>query len=296
MDDQIRLVAFEWLNKLAIIHGDVFPRSLLAKGFEYQGNRITLLGPQGIWKPQLMDYPISIVTTTGGPYEDSHTDDGFLKYRYRGSDPYHPANVGLREVMRQKKPLIYFFSIVKGRYLATWPVYIIDDDIANLSFTVALDNQLALNSIEPQAKEQEDYYRRRYITATIQRRVHQRSFRERVIAAYQNQCALCKLKHIELLDAAHIVPDKEEEGDPIVSNGLALCKIHHAAFDQNIIGINSDYIIKVRGDILEEIDGPMLKYGIQSLENQHIYLPGRKKDWPDKYRLEERFGLFLKAV
>jgi len=126
--------------------------------------------------------------------------------------------------------------------------------------------------------------------------LHQRSFRERVIAAYQNQCALCKLRHIELLDAAHILADKEEKGDPIISNGLSLCKIHHAAFDQNIIGINSDYIIKVRGDILEEIDGPMLKHGIQSLENQQIHLPNHKRDWPDKYRLEERFDLFLKAV
>jgi putative restriction endonuclease len=296
MDDQIRLAAFDWLSKLALIHGDVFPRNLLEKGFDYQGNRITLLGPQGIWKPQLLDFPISIVTTTGGPYEDSRSDDGFLKYRYRGTDPYHPANSGLREVMRQKKPLIYFFSIVRGRYLATWPVYIIDDDISNLSFTVALDNQLALNSNEPLAKEQEDYYRRRYLTANIQVRLHQRSFRERVIAAYQNQCALCKLKHIELLDAAHITPDNEERGEPIISNGLALCKIHHAAFDQNILGITPDYIIKVREDILQEIDGPMLKHGIQSLENQTLYLPGNKNNWPDKFRLEERFGLFLKAV
>jgi putative restriction endonuclease len=296
MDDQIRLAAFDWLSKLALIHGDVLPRNLLEKGFDYQGNRITLLGPQGIWKPQLLDYPISIVTTTGGPYEDSRSDDGFLKYRYRGTDPYHPANIGLREVMKQKKPLIYFFSIIKGRYLATWPVYIIDDDISNLSFTVALDNQLALTSNEPQIKEQEDYYRRRYLTANIQVRLHQRSFRERVIAAYQNQCALCKLKHVELLDAAHITPDNADSGEPIITNGLALCKIHHAAFDQNILGISPDYIIKVRRDILEEIDGPMLKYGIQSLENQTLYLPGNKNNWPDKFRLEERYGLFLKAV
>jgi putative restriction endonuclease len=192
--------------------------------------------------------------------------------------------------------LIYFFSIVQGRYLVTWPVYIIGDDIANLSFTVALDNQIVFKKQELQANEEENYYRRKYLTASIQFRLHQRSFRERVIAAYQNQCALCKLRHIELLDAAHIVSDKEDKGDPIVSNGLALCKIHHAAFDKNIIGINPDYFIRVRSDILEEIDGPMLKHGIQSLENLRIYLPSHKRDWPDKYRLEERFGMFLKAV
>ena len=51
---------------------------------------------------------------------------------------------------------------------------------------------------------------------------------------------LCKLRHAELLDAAHIIADANDEGLPIVPNGLALCKIHHAAFDKNIIGISPD--------------------------------------------------------
>lgn len=74
-----------------------------------------------------------------------------------------------------------------------------------------------------------------------------------------------------------------------------MCKIHHAAFDRNIIGINPDYYIHVRKDILEESDGPMLKYGLQSLENQKIILPGHHRDYPDQIRLEERFDQFLKA-
>jgi len=77
---------------------------------------------------------------------------------------------------------------------------------------------------------------------------------------------------------------------------LSLCKIHHAAFDNNIIGITPDYIIKIRRDILEEIDGPMLKYGIQSLENQKIILPSHKRDWPDKDRLDQRYERFKNVV
>ena len=140
------------------------------------------------------------------------------------------------------------------------------------------------------------YYRRSYITSNILVRLHQRSFRERVLRAYQNQCALCKLKHAELLDAAHIIDDKADSGDPIIQNGLALCKIHHAAFDKNILGINPDYQIKVRKDILSETDGPMLKYGIQYLENNKIILPDNKKNWPDRERLEVRFEGFLRAI
>jgi putative restriction endonuclease len=98
-----------------------------------------------------------------------------------------------------------------------------------------------------------------------------------------------------LLDAAHIIADKEDIGDPIIPNGLALCKIHHAAFDNNFIGINSDYIIKIRTDLLTETDGPMLRYGIQSLNNTKSILPLHKRHWPDKERLEQRYSDFLKA-
>jgi putative restriction endonuclease len=296
MDDQVRMAAFDWLKEQTLIHGDVLPRNILENGFEFIGHRITLIGAKGIWKPQILEFPISITTTSNGPYDDSTTSDGFLKYRYRGNDPNHSDNKGLRELLRLKKPLIYFHSIIKGKYLATWPVYIIHDNINDLVFTAALDNQYSNSIPEYEVNIEEEYYRRQYLTSTIKFRVHQRSFRERVIAAYQNQCAICKLKHVELLDAAHITGDNKETGEPIITNGLALCKIHHAAYDQNIIGINPDYVIKVRTDVLEETDGPMLKYGIQSLENNNLILPLHKKHWPDRFRLEERFNLFLKAV
>jgi putative restriction endonuclease len=104
------------------------------------------------------------------------------------------------------------------------------------------------------------------------------------------------LRHFELLDAAHIVPDKEEQGLPVITGGLSLCKIHHTAFDKYIIGITPDYTIKVRKDILEEIDGPMLKYGIQRLENNKIILPSTKNNWPDRERLGYRYERFLKAT
>ena len=85
-------------------------------------------------------------------------------------------------------------------------------------------------------------------------------------------------------------------GDPTINNGISLCKIHHAAFDSNILGINPDFIIKVRDDILSEIDGPMLKYGLQSMENNKILLPKKSSEWPDQERLEIRFQQFMAAV
>lgn len=290
-DHQVRLAAFEWIEKQSISHDDIIPRKTLEDGFDFQGKRITLIGQTGIWKPKVLELPISITTTINSPYNDK-PGDKFIQYSYRGKDPYHRDNVGLRTIMHKQIPLIYFFAVMPGKYIASWPTYIINDNIQTLTFTAAIDevNVLFDNN---QVNEAEAYFRRSYATSNVKVRLHQKSFRERVLVAYQNQCALCRLKHRELLDAAHIISDNKEHGDPIVSNGLSLCKIHHAAFDNNIVGITPDYIVKVREDILIEIDGPMLKHGIQELDNQKIILPYHKKDWPDPSRLDERYRDFI---
>ena len=298
MDSQIRLEAFSWLTEQSEFYDDLIPYTILSQGFSFQDMHITLVGPKGIWKPKMMQYPISIITTDDNKYDDDIKSE-FLVYKYRGTNPIHPDNAGLRDMMAKGIPLIYFLNIFKGKYMAVWPVFIINDNPDQLSFTVALEDEKVLKKeIDKYSAFDEDmgaYYRRSYLTTQVKYRLHQKSFRERVLYAYRNQCTLCRLKHHELLDAAHIIGDKEEFGDPIISNGLSLCKIHHAAFDKNILGISPDYEITVRTDILNEIDGPMLKYGLQSLNKQKIILPHKTADWPDKARLEIRYEKFLKA-
>jgi putative restriction endonuclease len=100
------------------------------------------------------------------------------------------------------------------------------------------------------------------------------------------------LRHLELLDAAHILPDLDPEGDPIVPNGISLCKLHHAAFDSNILGIRPDYIIEVKKEILEEEDGPVLLHGLQKLHQAEIVLPKSRNLYPDPKRLETRYEEF----
>ncbi len=298
MEEQIRLAAFNWLKEQVDLYGDILSRPILEKGFLYNGERVTLIGPQGIWKPRVFDkVPISITTVYGGPYDDSLSDDGSFTYRYRGTDPFHKDNVGLREAMKKQIPLIYFFGIVPSKYLVVWPVYIVSDNPNTLSFTVVADDMASiqkylLSNATDSASEDSQNAVRKYITSTVKNRLHQKSFRERVLLAYKEQCAFCRLKHTLLLDAAHIIPDGEELGDPIVTNGLSLCKIHHAAYDSNIIGVTPDYKIEVREDILQETDGPMLKHGIQELQNSKIILPHDKNAWPDRERLSIKYSRF----
>lgn len=298
MEEKIRLAAFQWLKEQVALHGDILPRTLLEQGFYYNGQRITLIGPQGIWKPKVFEkIPLSITTVYNSPYDDSLSGDGSFIYRYRGTDPFHRDNVGLREAMKREIPLIYFFGVVPSKYLAVWPVYIVNDNPNTLSFTVVADDMASIqnylfgNTTKFISEDSQNAVRK-YITSTVKNRLHQKAFRERVLLAYKLQCAFCRLKYTLLLDAAHIIPDGEELGDPIVNNGLSLCKIHHAAYDSNIIGVTPDYKIEVREDILHETDGPMLKHGIQELQSTKIILPHDKKAWPDRERLEIKYSRF----
>src|ERR1700726_1646032 len=48
-------------------------------------------------------------------------------------------------------------------------------------------------------------------------------------------------------------------GEPVVPNGIRLSKIHHAAFDTHLIGIDPDYRVHVSEGLLGQNDGRMLE-------------------------------------
>lgn len=297
-DVRIRHSAFDWLARQVEAHGDVLPWALLLQGFAFEGTRVPLVSQQGIFKPALMELPLSIRTSANGPYADAFGADGLLRYAYRGTDLDHRENRGLRELRARRLPLIYFHGLVPGQYLASWPAFVVEDDRAHLMFRIALEDARALEWTDTGISARYDLAgehgdeRRRYITRELRVRLHQRSFRERVLRAYHERCAFCRLRHRELLDAAHIVPDADPEGEPRVPNGLALCKLHHAAFDRMFVGIRPDLVIEVRRDILDEEDGPMLVHGLKGLHHERVVIPRRSDLRPDRELLEQRYSVF----
>ena len=141
----------------------------------------------------------------------------------------------------------------------------------------ALDDAQLLAPAEAAASPE----RRRYAQRLTRLRLHQPVFRSRVLHAYQRRCSICRLRHDELLDAAHILPDGHPRGLPVVPNGLALCKIHHAAYDRDILGVRPDLIVEIRSDILREIDGPMLQHGLQEMAGTRLHVPHSRHSHPD---------------
>jgi putative restriction endonuclease len=137
---------------------------------------------------------------------------------------------------------------------------------------------------------------RAYATREARYRLHQQRFKLDVMRAYRHRCAICTLRERELVQAAHIVPDTEPEGIAAVVNGLALCAIHHLAFDRNLLGIDPDGVVHIAGRLLREIDGPMLRSGLQGFHGTSITLPRRAEERPDSARLQTRFDRFVRAV
>lgn len=255
-----------------------------------QSRRLIDPGGAGIWNPKDLAGTLAIVSSPDGPYNDEEIDGGLLRYDYRaGSDA--GQNTKLRRAMELGLPLILLRKIKPGVLVPVFPVYVTHDDQPNRRFLIALDESLRflVDPLHPSEPE------RRYVQRVVRQRIHQPEFRARVIQAYARRCAVCDLHHAELLDASHIVEDNAEDGLPIVANGLSLCKIHHAAYDQNLLGISPDQIVHLNRDLLEEIDGPMLRHGLQEMHGRAISIPRIKAERPDPARLEVRFQRFLSA-
>jgi putative restriction endonuclease len=294
VDARMRLAMFAHLDRIRAAHPGGIPSEVI-NSFVFDGTPLRLIVQPGIRKPAQLSAALTIRTAytpdgADAPYDDAVSVDGALRYKWRGIDPAHADNRALREAMRRQAPLAYFYPVAKGVYQPIYPVFLVEEDPARHEFGVELsehpDSVGAGHSLLD----------RRYARRLTLQRLHQVVFRPRVLRAYEARCALCRLGHAPLLDAAHILPDHHRRGEPIVPNGLAMCKIHHAAYDANIIGIRPDRVVEVREDILIEIDGPMLRHGLQEMHGSVIFLPRSRQDRPDPSRLEERYEEFRTAA
>jgi putative restriction endonuclease len=297
LDHELRAAAFARMQQLRMRYGDRIPRLELMAGVQLHGERVPLWNPQqGIYKPAIFGRDgaaLSVQTSAESPYADSHDPDaGHFVYKYRGEDPEHSDNRALRRAFVEQRPILYLVAVDPGVYDAVFPVFVNGDDPAHLQFTLVADQPTL-------GVEQDDsmlvVLRRGYQTRSVMQRLHQERFRRIVLKAYREQCAICRLRHLDLLDAAHILGDKHPKGEPVVSNGLGLCKIHHSAFDAQIIGIDPDARVHVRADILEEHDGPMLRHGLQEVNGSTLLLPTRLEWRPNREFLAERFDSFRAA-
>jgi putative restriction endonuclease len=276
----------------------------IASGFDFEGAHVDLATkPRGIfWPAPLTVGALSVKTTIprrgrAARYDDQIGGDApYFEYRYQGDDPDRRDNVRLRQCLTHALPVIYFYGVSEALYRPLI-CFVLGEDPARRTFFVATmsEAQAAVNPVLRQAAVVR--FERRYSMAEVRRRLHQDRFRSAVMSAYQERCAVCSLRRVELLDAAHIIPDRDKRGEAMVPNGLALCKLHHSAYDANVLGIDQDRRIHLRRDVLEEVDGPLLEHGLKDFHRVMLrVVPHAANDQPDRELLAERFEHFKKAA
>lgn len=270
--------------------------------FFFDGQPFKLIDPmKGIRKPQELDTALSIMTSfrkpgEERPYADDIGDDGLPRYMWEGDDPNKNTNAGLRLAQERKLPIIWFIGVggTPTQFHVLCPVMIVGEELEHQRFVLDIAAEKDLTLAELVSPGGPKAIVKKYLVQETKVRLHQPVFRASVIRAYNVRCAVCNLGHEQLLDAAHIIPDSHENGIPSVTNGLALCKIHHAAYDTSILGITPDYTVEIRQDLLQEIDGPMLEYGLKQRHKQKLMmLPSAAKERPDRDLLAVTYKQFL---
>lgn len=112
-DARLRAAAFAFLDRRSD-HGLALLSQHELGEFSFEGSPVRLMATQqGIWKPKFLDAALSFRTVytadpTKAPYDDEEGPDGFLRYKWRGTDPEHPDNRALRRAMELGLPLIWF--------------------------------------------------------------------------------------------------------------------------------------------------------------------------------------------
>lgn len=305
-DLDLRRWALEHILGLVERYDGLIHLDVLRQGFPIPNGRLSYGSfYDGIHRPKEFGgaAALSLVTTPPKDRQDAPYDDGYdeltrtFTYRYRRPRTDSPRarlaaaadNRAMRAAFELGVPLIYFNGIAPSQYSPVAPIYLTHDDPVNevVEFQAALPVPDAA-PLEVAADE----ITRRYATRQAHFRLHQHRFRQTILRAYNTQCAVCRLREAPLLQAAHIIQDPDPEGLATVANGIALCAIHHLAYDRNLLGISPDGLVHIASRLLEEIDGPMLRVGLQGFHGETIGMPRRRQDRPDQDRLEIRFARF----
>lgn len=258
--------------------------------FEVDGQNIFLKGQQGIFKPKELSLPLSITSTLDSPYADHIIGGTKILYDFAPASREF-ENDGLKRCAEAELPLVYLLQVKRKpipEYIVFAPAFVVDWDDATRTFLVDLSEQQPSASLPhikppqellmPTVEEVRDFAKT-YAITSVERRLHQAKFRNTVLAAYRDRCAVCVLRLRPLLDAAHVIPDRDPKPTVNVTEGLSLCATHHRAFDAHFLKFDRDYNVKV--DLPEGFRaGEGEERMLVSFEGRPLHLPENRALWP----------------
>ena len=293
-ETRIRLEAIHYVRDLRERWVAV-PASEL-KQFPTGGESVFLRGQQGIFKPAELTDPLSITSTIDSPYTDDPIEGSRVLYDFLPVSREF-ENVGLKRCAEAELPLIYFLQVKRKpnpEYVIFAPVFVVGWDDAARRFLIDLSEQrpgdvpspppltrqLTLPAIRtPQSPMEIRELSKSYVITSVQRRLYHARFRNAVLKAYRERCAVCGLRLRPLLDAARVGEDRELQPVMPVSEGIALCATHHRAFDAHILRFDENYAIRIElPDRFAAAQGEHTM--LLAFEGKRLELPEDEELWP----------------
>lgn len=261
--------------------------------FTSEGKRIHLKGAQGIFKPKELSEPLTILSTLNSPYNDVLVEGRCVAYDFV-QDEYD--NDGLKRCGDAGLPIIFLMQ-VKGKpgpeYEVFAPVYIVGWSDEMRRFLIDLSGQhldqvpvrsdsrlqLTLPSVRtPSSAEEVREIAHGYLVSTVQRRVQQARFRNMVLEAYRERCAVCLLGIRPLLDAVRIRETSEPDSLNDIRYGISLCAIHHRAFSAGILKFDGSYIVRIL--LPAKVKGEGEQALLLTYDGKALTLPANESQWP----------------
>jgi putative restriction endonuclease len=259
--------------------------------FTTGGRRVFLKGQQGIFKPAELTDPLSITSTIDSPYTNDPIEGSRVLYDYA------PNSEGLKRCAEAELPLIYFLQLKRKpnpEYVIFAPVFVVGWDDESRRFLIDLSEQkpgevpspppltrqLTLPAIRtPESPMEIREMSKSYGITTVQRRLYHARFRNAVLKAYRDRCAVCGLRVRALLDVTHVNADRDPQPVISVRDGLALCATHLRAFDAHILTYDSDYIIHIA--LPERLSaGEGERAMLLAFAGKRLELPDSEELWP----------------
>ena len=306
-EQRMRLAAFAHVKRLSRANGGLTGVQL-DTGFQFDGEYVPLVRRgAGIGKVAAMPHLLSLRTAwlkSGSIYDDQafaheqiSLSDAEITYDFARGGPDHEANRHLYNAWELELPIIYFLAIAQGFYHAFMPVWIVDWRPDDGEY-----GQVRLAFGLPDGERPVEAAERRAGLAVAQRGLRRAHFGEQVVHAYRQRCAISgegggktaadRRRARRLLGVLDLNGSRVESRSP--SDGVLLTKLHRAAFEANLIGIDADYRVRASQRLLADVDDP-LTAALRDLDGVRIQVPNRPEHHPDRDLLDARFREFLRA-
>lgn len=298
-NDQIRAVAGLAIQQMIRDKGDnVFSWAEIQKGFQVGGQHIFFATQAaGIFKPQALNdgAALSIKQVTpsrkgrAAPYDDGELENGAVSYCLQKKGEESHSNRYLQEAWHRNLPLIYLRGIADSLYEVFYPVFVEEFSFQSGTVRLVFDQPASVPAVNCVNEVPQPY-----TDGLRKNRLHQQSFRQRVLMAYGLRCALTDLPLVDLLEAAHIVGGKGH-GRASVQNGIAMSTLHHTAYESDLMGIDPDGKIILSELVRGTCDAPLFSQGLLGMEGRQMRFPTFEGHRPNRDFLAQKFEQFTKA-